>query len=938
MKNRLVLNLLVLIFTVLGFSGLGFALDHPRYDLDVTFDSRNHALGVRQKVLFTNQCLPELKEIFFHVYPHRKYTESEKEFMLRFAGYFKTDSYPEGFQSGDLKINNISDDSSHRLNFEYIGKDQSVLKVILARPLARGETLELNLDFQVEIPHAYGRFGWHNDIVALSRWYPLLSVLDKDGWHNYPFYPYHQPFFSDAARYRVNLNLPTGYTVIHSGNLEKKAEDNGRQVLLIDSDVPIREFSLAMSPDYKLVSREFSGVKINSYYLGGNEFYAKKALEFAITLFENYSRKFGRYPYKQFSIAPVYLGYGGNQLSNLIFVDTRAYKLPRFLIRYFDFLIAHETGHQWFYNLVGNDEYKEMWLDEGINSYFILQYLEEKYGKDATVMVLPKYLDSFIPNFTFRRTRDYRYFYLAKHGLDHPVLGELSSFQEPSSIFSITYGKGSRVLDMLHDLVGEAAFKRIFERYFKEYAFKNVKVEDFELIAYEEGRQDLSWFFNEWLLTSKSCDYAVVTVENNRIVLENRGKITMPVETRIDFSDGTQQTDVWDGLSKVHQIDLNSDKQVKQVSVDPKEKILDIDRTNNFWPRKVYKKPVPIYFGAYEIPVVLPEDSYNLVFGPEVANNGPGLKASLQNPFDNIFYLSADYDLGSNTSKSTVGYELKHLFKSQTSLGLEYFKNKDLGGKENDLEGGKIYLRRELWPASYGLAQVNDHISLYLIRDRDFAGTLTTSGLENIGNLSYKKHNEAIIGTTLNLNRSGPYPDPKTGYNIDATIENAEHFLGGRDYFWRGNIDWSGYKSIFKEGKLALRLKYGWGWPTDKNLYQLGGSDGLRGYRLKTVRGSHTMLGSLEYRFPMARDINLRLLDNIINLSGVDVVVFTDAGKSWYQEFGQARFKKDAGLGLRLHVDIGSFLEKVILRLDVAQAIDEPKEKQRVWLGINHSF
>ena len=239
---------------------------------------------------------------------------------------------------------------------------------------------------------------------------------------------------------------------------------------------------------------------------------------------------------------------------------------------------------------------------------------------------------------------------------------------------------------------------------------------------------------------------------------------------------------------------------------------------------------------------------------------------------------------------------------------------------------------------SYGLTQVNDHISLYLIRDREFASTLTTGGLERIENLSYKKNEEAIVGATLSLNRSGPYPDPRTGYNLDMTAENAGHFLGGEEYFWRTISNWSAYKSIFKENKLALRLKFGWGFPADKNLFQLGGSDGLRGYRLKTVRGSRTMLGSLEYRFPVLKDLNLRALDNILSLNGVDAVVFADAGKSWFEDFDGEKFKKDAGLGFRFQVDIGSFLEKVIVRLDIAQAINESKEEPRIWLGINHAF
>ena len=152
-------------------------------------------------------------------------------------------------------------------------------------------------------------------------------------------------------------------------------------------------------------------------------------------------------------------------------------------------------------------------------------------------------------------------------------------------------------------------------------------------------------------------------------------------------------------------------------------------------------------------------------------------------------------------------------------------------------------------------------------------------------------------------------------------------------------MDWQGYKSIFKENKLALRLKYGWGWSADKDLFQLGGSQGLRGYDLKTIQGSHAMMANLEYRFLLIKKLDQRFLDNIFTLDKLDAVVFSDIGKSWFRDFAGANFKKDAGLGLRLHIDIGSFLESVIVRLDIAQAIDDSSEDEpRVWLGISHAF
>ncbi|MDP2938642.1 MAG: M1 family aminopeptidase [Candidatus Omnitrophota bacterium] len=925
----------IFIFLSTDFS---FGFENPRYEIECSLDTNNHLLFAKEKVIFFNNSLEEVSEVFFHIYPHRQFTKEEKEFILRYAGYFKINPFAEGFQSGDLKIKSIKQGNLN-LSYNFEGEDKTMLRVNLLKPLLPWQSLELTLDFDLEIPHSFGRFGWHKNIISLVRWYPILSVLDEEGWHNYPFYPFHQPYFSQASFYKLKLTLPKGEVVIHTGSLVKEINNQDTtKTILIETEFPARDFSLAISPDYKVFSLTQNGLKINSYYLEGDEFYAKKALEFSSQLIINYSKNFANYPYKEFNIAPVYLAYGGAQSSNLILIDTRAYKLPRILLRYFDFLISHETGHQWFYNIVGSDEYKEMWLDEGLNSYFILNYLEEKYGRDAFVMELPKPFKYLIPNFSFRRARDFRYTYLAKNGLDRPILGELSSFQEPSSIFALTYGKGASIVGMLHSLVGDEIFSRIFKRYFKEFRFRNIKFKDFMRIANEESQEDLNWFFEEWLKTNKKCDYSIKEVKNNKIILQNLSSIEMPFETEINFSDGTSLIDYWDGQGRFREIKLNKASQVKEVRLDSKKKLLDIDRTNNYWPRKFFKKAVPIYHEIYEIPVFLPEDSYNFVFGPEVTKGGLGLKASLQKPFDNILFFSSDYDLNSNKINSTLGYELRHLLNKQIALGFELFKNKDLDGRIDDLDGGKLYLRRELWPASYGLTEINDHISFYIVRNRRFDGGVTTGGLEQIKNFSYLKNDEAILGTTFFINRSGPYFDPRLGYKLSATVENAEHFLGGKEYFWRQMLDWQLFKPFFKDTQIATRLKFGFGFPTDKNLYQLGGNEGLRGFDLKTIRGSQTMLGSLEYRFPLRKDLNCRLFDNIISFDELQGVLFFDAGKSWYSNFSAANFKKDAGLGLRLHLNLGSFFERIVLRLDVGRAIDAPKEKAHVWIGINQAF
>lgn len=925
---------------VSSYSAAAWADEFPGYAIQAAVDPVKKEIAAVQTVTYTNLTPSPLNEIYFYIYPNREYSAEEKEFMLLYSAYFKVNPYPDGFEDGLMDIRSVK---SHGKDFSYQieGEDKTLLKVALPAPLGTGETVTLTLDFRVKIPHAYGRFGWHEDIIKLSRWYPVLCVLDENGWHLNPSYPFHRPFYSDAANYSVALTVPADQQVVHSGILKEEGTSGSTKTLTINSTSPIREFTFAMSPRYKLLEETAGGIKFKSYYLPGDEFHAKAALKDAQDLFKFYTERFGTYPYPEFSIVPVHLGYGGEQMSNMVFIDTRVYKLPKFLMRYFDFLISHESGHQWFYNLVGMDEYSEMWLEEGVHSYFIAEYLDNKYGANAMVIDFPHWLKKWewvFPELTFKRTRDVRYKIISRiKGFDHAAVGKLSSFQEPSSIFSVTYGKGSRIVQMLRAQIGEEAFKKVFTRIFAEFRFKILDIDSFLKICEAESGKDLAKFFQDWLYTDKKLNFAVQGVKGNEIRLENLGEIVMPVDIEVTLKSGEKQMLEWDGANPKETIAASGP--VAKVAIDPDNDQLDIDRINNFWPRQIQLKPVPYYWPLYDISVFQPEDAYRVIAGPEIISNGIGVKASVQKVYDQIFYMGTGYEFGESLHTSRVGYELKNVMNRQTAVGFEIANRTDLDGGEEDLVTGKVYIRRELWPAKYSVTDINDHVSLYLIRNRGLDGSLTIDEREDSRNLSYLRRDEAIVGTNVHFGRAGPSPDPRQGFISDMILENSGHFLNATQYFTRGAVDISAYQPVTAQSHMAYRFKAGLGYPDDKNLFQLGGFDGLRGFDRKTVRGANALLSSVEYRFPLIRKMGVSLLDNLFGIEAVSGVVFADVGQSWFSSFPDSDLKKDAGAGLRVHMNIGSFFEKVILRADVAQAINEDGEDDpHFWFGINHAF
>jgi len=938
MKFHLSFLAVVLLFA--GGPAVCYAFEHPRYDMDVTVDTEKKEISAREKVVFTNNGGADVDEVVFHIYANRHYTGREKENIRKLGAYFKINPYPEGFQESRVDFSKV-DVNGKDAGWKIAGKDRTLFKVSLPEPLKPGQSVTLNLKFRVNLPHAYGRFGWHEDIFKFSEWYPVLAVQTEDGWSLHPFYPYHRPFYSEAAYYRVKFNVPADEVVIHSGVEKERREHDGRQELTVDSQQPLRNFTVAMSPRYKVVTGKLGDTVIKSFYLPGREFFGKLALEDARDMMEFYGKRFGKYPYPVFSIAPVSLGYGGEQMSNMIFLDTRIYELPKFLVRYFDFLVAHETGHQWFYNLIGADEYKEMWLEEGVNSYFLTRYLKEKYGENASVIDFPgwtKDMDWIIPQLTFEQTRDFRYKTLARQGGDHTIIGKLYSYGEPTSIFSITYGKGARVLGMLRAYIGEDNFDRLFQKIMEQYRYRILSLKDFMRLASEISGKDTAGFFEQWLLSAKHLDYAV-DVRGKDVILFNRGEVKMPVPVEVIFTDGKTKEFVWDGTERVKMMSFRDSPGIARVNVDPREQWLDIDRVNNHWPRIVDFQPVALYWPLYDFPVFMNPDAYNWFIGPELARNGIGIKTALHKPYDQGAYVGTDVEIGEQLWHTRAGYQLSNVLNSQTALGFEVENIKDYDGGRQDEVKGKVYLRKELAPAQYGLFDTNSHITLYTSRSEALDDrTDLNPGGEDARNLDYHGKDEAIVGTSLYLNQATPYPAPDQGYRLTAFAENAGHFFGAGESFSRGGTDISYYHPVTRTSNLAFRFKIGLGYPDDKDLFFLGGVDGLRGYRRKSVRGANGLLGSAEYRFPLVRNIHASFFDNLFRVDEVGGAVFFDAGQAWYGNFEDGRLRKDAGAGLWARVSIVSMFEQVIVRLDVADAVNDSSEDPRFWLTLNHAF
>ncbi|MDN5362327.1 MAG: hypothetical protein PWP70_1374 [Moorella sp. (in: firmicutes)] len=238
------------------------------------------------------------------------------------------------------------------------------LEVSLPRVLAPRETLSLALSFKTTVPPGNTRLGRAGDLSQVAGWYPILAPGNGDTRAGVAGTPYGDPYFADAAYYRVRLSLPPGYQVLASSRLTGRQERGEWTVWSFNSEQPVREFAFTAAPDWRFTTCQAGAVQLVAADRGEA---AGAALEVASQALEFFQEIYGPYPYSYLHLAFVPLdNLAGMEYPGLILLSNRKPYSPA--------VVIHEIAHQWWYNLVGNDTRQAAWIDEGLAEYSTLLF------------------------------------------------------------------------------------------------------------------------------------------------------------------------------------------------------------------------------------------------------------------------------------------------------------------------------------------------------------------------------------------------------------------------------------------------------------------------------------------------------------------------------------------------------------------------------------
>ena len=431
------------------------------YKMELYLDNTSRTLNGVTYIYTVNNRRDPLNELCFTVYP--------QAFASAQSTPAPTESYYAGFNPGGIDIAQIWINGA-----EAEGIIEGItLKTELPRNILSQEQLEIKMVWETKIPRLAYRFGYNEGVYMLGAFHTILNVLTDDGWCVSYNSPFGDPFCFSSADYQAEINIPETMSLVSAGAImDIRAEDNGRQIILAEAK-NVRDFSLAVMYDYKKADLSKNNTLVEVYAPGKKAGEINNIAYQAEEILNYYASSWGSYPYPEFKVVFVPMrGFYGMEYSGMIFLRDECLD-PGYDRNRFDFLLAHEIAHQWWYGMVGNNQFKEAWLDEGLANWSAYKYLQT-YKNQSPPAVIPNYKTNV--NLALSDIRNSQAYYLA------------------------AYNGGEAFWLNLEQVLGTETVNNILRRYLADYRYKIATGQDLVKIINWETDRDMTAFLARWSL------------------------------------------------------------------------------------------------------------------------------------------------------------------------------------------------------------------------------------------------------------------------------------------------------------------------------------------------------------------------------------------------------------------------------------------------------
>lgn len=449
------------------------------YDISIDFDDENMLITGTETVDFYNDTDNAISYLKFNIFPN----------AFREGAVYKPISdgqvhsaYPNGESFGNMNVSAVFC-GEKPLVFAIVGEDENVLKVDLLGEIYPEESVEIKILFSVKLANVLARTGYNENTINLGNFYPILCAYDgANGFKECLYYSYGDPFCSSVANYSVSITLDDEYAVASSGNLVKKDSKNGRSTYAYSLE-KVRDFAFVLSSEYEMVTADANGVTVNYYYHSDST--PKKSLDTAVKALTTFENLFCEYPYSTFSVCETGFNEGGMEYPALVMIsdeitDDLSYQE----------VIVHETAHQWWYSLVGNDQIEYGFLDEGLTEYSTVLFFENnpEYGltRDSLIKIAKTTYSTYCT--VYEKVFGNK---------DTSMLRALPEYTSVYEYVNISYVKGALMFDYLREGLGDELFFKGLKKYIEEYSY-SLATPDCLVGSFEKVGANTNGFFKSW--------------------------------------------------------------------------------------------------------------------------------------------------------------------------------------------------------------------------------------------------------------------------------------------------------------------------------------------------------------------------------------------------------------------------------------------------------
>ncbi len=605
-----------------GSPGPDYWQNEADYDLHATLDTTAKQLHTDETITYTNNSPDTLPSLWVQLEQNIYQKDSRSHFAFNFprrprrpnADPAEANPAPT-FSEGDILdlVEIISGNKTTKA--DYLVSDTR-MQIRLAEPLkAHGGQLKIHIRYHYQIPGEWGgRTSWgttkQGEIYDMAQWYPRMCVYDDlRGWDTLPYVG--SEFYLEYGHFDYYVTVPWNMIVAGSGELVNPKEvltkteidrldqaRNSDQTIYIRTAAEVADPASRPKQDGTLTwhfhmdhTRDvvwsaspafiWDAARINlpdgkkalamSVYppeSAGPDAW-DKSTEYTKDTIERFSKHW--YPYPWPAAVSIAGFSSGMEYPGVVF-DGVTDKGP-----FFFWLTAHEFGHTWFPMIVGSNERRHAFMDEGFNTFIDIEesaeYAGGKYGPKRD----SEYSAGGEPPDTILKVLD---------NPDAPTLmapADSYTFQlgHPVSYFKGAYG----MVLLREQVLGPERFDWAFRKYIRDWAFKHPSPSDFFRAMQSEGGEDLTWFWRGWYFNNWKYDVSVDKIDGQTVTITNRGQLVLPTTVEATFTDGTKErvklpVETW--LSKKsYTWTLDSKTPIATVTADPDHVLPDDDRSNN---------------------------------------------------------------------------------------------------------------------------------------------------------------------------------------------------------------------------------------------------------------------------------------------------------------------------------------------------------------------